>query len=555
MVKHQSRFLLVFSFLITLTLILTNCGSALNSSSDSTGSSDSDSGDSDDGTTGGDSISETTINGISGTLTTSDGSPLAGATVILSNPSTSSFIKAAITDDYGRTLNLGKVTDDDGDACANIGVTGTIYSLDCTDSTGTYIFGEIPCDTTLKLTAVKKSFSFSIDVTLSCSSLTFDGESGSSDILVSLGNFTFDDNCGASDDGGENDCTVICHVPPGNPDNEHTICISPNAVDAHINHGDYLGECNAGSGTSISTLVNAKSAYTIDSDSCDFDIANMAVVTGHYDDIQNVLAKLGYGSVTSYGVLDDSKPFDFTLIDGNNSLDDSLYDNFEDFVIDVDNLTPYDIIFINCGNSTERLSTDSTVMANLQEYVENGGKLYVTDWSYMFLEQAFSSFMNFFSGGDDADTAETPIYAAKVGRGGITSDATVNDDTMANWLDNVYVNSGEVKYYCYSLPDEDVNATLGARNFDDTVTIGDFLGGWVMMKEAHTDILTEPKIWISGPVVSYYGYYENDDAPLTVSRDEGSGRILYSSYHTAHSCPTTGFWPQERILQYLVFEL
>jgi hypothetical protein len=38
--------------------------------------------------------------------------------------------------------------------------------------------------------------------------------------------------------------TTICHIPPGNPANAHTICVGNAAVPAHIqNHGDYFGLC------------------------------------------------------------------------------------------------------------------------------------------------------------------------------------------------------------------------------------------------------------------------------------------------------------------------
>jgi len=39
--------------------------------------------------------------------------------------------------------------------------------------------------------------------------------------------------------------TTICHVPPGNPSNSHTIRVANSAVAAHLAHGDYLGECGS----------------------------------------------------------------------------------------------------------------------------------------------------------------------------------------------------------------------------------------------------------------------------------------------------------------------
>ena len=43
--------------------------------------------------------------------------------------------------------------------------------------------------------------------------------------------------------GSGNDKVVVCHVPPGNPDNAHTIVVSENALPAHLGHGDTEGPC------------------------------------------------------------------------------------------------------------------------------------------------------------------------------------------------------------------------------------------------------------------------------------------------------------------------
>jgi hypothetical protein len=44
--------------------------------------------------------------------------------------------------------------------------------------------------------------------------------------------------------GGPADRVTICHIPPGNPGNAHTITINLNALPSHEAHGDFLGECD-----------------------------------------------------------------------------------------------------------------------------------------------------------------------------------------------------------------------------------------------------------------------------------------------------------------------
>jgi len=47
-------------------------------------------------------------------------------------------------------------------------------------------------------------------------------------------------------DAGDTKKTTICHIPPGNPANAHTICVGNSAVPHHMqNHGDLVGACQA----------------------------------------------------------------------------------------------------------------------------------------------------------------------------------------------------------------------------------------------------------------------------------------------------------------------
>ncbi len=78
---------------------------------------------------------------------------------------------------------------------------------------------------------------------------------GTTAIVTAPKNDDMGANSGAAylfDAAGGSDCLVdsdgdgmvtICHVPPGNPDNAHTITVGVNAVPAHLAHGDHCGPC------------------------------------------------------------------------------------------------------------------------------------------------------------------------------------------------------------------------------------------------------------------------------------------------------------------------
>ena len=42
---------------------------------------------------------------------------------------------------------------------------------------------------------------------------------------------------------GPKEKVEVCHIPPGNPGNAHTITVGGNAANAHLGHGDTLGPC------------------------------------------------------------------------------------------------------------------------------------------------------------------------------------------------------------------------------------------------------------------------------------------------------------------------
>lgn len=96
---------------------------------------------------------------------------------------------------------------------------------------------------------------------------------------------------------GDSTKVIICHVPPGNPANAHNICVSPNAIKAHIDHdnnngnqnddfSDYLGPCKEVCLDSTTTNPNPPTTGNLDAD-CDGVVDSLDVCPGGDDTIDN----------------------------------------------------------------------------------------------------------------------------------------------------------------------------------------------------------------------------------------------------------------------------
>jgi hypothetical protein len=251
---------------------------------------------------------------------------------------------------------------------------------------------------------------------------------------------------------------------------------------------------------------------------------DMLVVTGSYDVIENVLAKLGLGDVDVAGQLILGTET-FKLVDGDSSLDDGTYPNFDPFFLDGSNYEDYRTIFLNCGIDGESAFLDNAnAVADLKAWVENGGRLYCTDWSYNFVEQLWPERIDFDAAiGDGDGLTATPEERdfAKTGPSIETLNCQIEDAGLAAWMSGI-----------------------GAALAGDTFETVDWLPAWVRMDAIGTGV----KLWADGTPPS------DVERPMAVTFAAEDGTVLFSSFHTEET-PSTDIKPQERVLQYLIFEV
>ncbi|WP_026755923.1 carboxypeptidase-like regulatory domain-containing protein [Sediminibacter sp. Hel_I_10] len=259
------------------------------------------------------------------------------------------------------------------------------------------------------------------------------------------------------------------------------------------------------------------------------DLPNIAVVTGSYDHIEDVLYNIGLVNPETQEPLFDiiegqnifgrsqaepHKSHGNSLSHMNRTTNSQLQPNvdfdFADLIESPDLLNSYDIIFLNCGLNESKIEFSN----NLTNYVANGGLLYATDWAFAYLEDITN-------GGEDYIDFYQPIHSGT----SLSTEAELLNEDLASWL----------------------SLNFEIELTDNTVTIDEFLSSWQVVDTYDTETVIP---WLYGPV-EYNGISESKYLAYTFLHDEGA--VLYSSFHTENE--TDEATSVERLMQYLVFEL
>jgi hypothetical protein len=304
-----------------------------------------------------------------------------------------------------------------------------------------------------------------------------------------------------------------------------------------LNYGNYDLVISKGlfkTESSISLSENSDS-FNFDLGDISFDqFPSIGVVTGYYDNIESILYDIGLVNPI------DGTPL-FDIIDGINfsrnsneiynhnhgnhriientskttDLDPNVDFNFSELLNNVSLLNQYDVLFLNCGLNTDEAETNES----LYNFVNNGGILYATDWTYPFLEK-----FNVLSGTEYL-TFQQPYKSGQ----SLSTEATILSSELNDWLS--------------------INFDL---TIDNTVIIDEFLNAWQVVDDYNTSSVIA---WLEG-----YVEYNDENGELVGDNKElaftfllGDGGVFYSSFHTENN--EDGFSCVDRVMEYMIFEL
>ena len=196
---------------------------------------------------------------------------------------------------------------------------------------------------------------------------------------------------------------------------------------------------------------------------------DIGVVSGEFDAIEGVLDEMGLAYTVFPGLRDTATTA---------------------LLRDPVALAEYEVLMINCDWGLEWGGYRHEITTNLEEYVYNGGSLYVSDWSFFVVESTFPDMIDFV--GNDHDSFEAVVGPA----GGF----------HAQILDPVFATA--------------LGKTETEIDFDQS--------GWVVAEAVGSgEVLIEAEVtvetWTDGEVTL--------TSPLLVRLEHGDGDVFYTSFH------------------------
>ena len=243
------------------------------------------------------------------------------------------------------------------------------------------------------------------------------------------------------------------------------------------------------------------------------EIPKIGVAYGGFDKIELSLKKLGVTSFDRYG----KDPFNDPK-----GLPPSIGQQM-DLINSQQTLAQYHIVLLPCALAGLSCGAPTSAQKdNLRNYVSAGGKLYVTDYSYEFVNQTWPGFITW-KDKDGNDTNANSAWGSACTGEAHDAAGTANDPGLSSWLGAIGDTSFTLQGSWTSI--SKVNAMPGTDADGKPVTV-------------------TPKVWMTN----------SGSGPATVSFDQQCGRVLYSTYH-AEGDVDSALLAQEKALLFILLEV
>jgi len=283
----------------------------------------------------------------------------------------------------------------------------------------------------------------------------------------------------------------------------------------------------------------------------------MAMAQGTSDNIEDILGKLGVGTLTgnSFSSPAGEKGPELDIFDY--AGDVATPGSVAHLLSNMSELRKYHIIFFPCKAgmpaAIDTLLQDQAVLGNIRRYVSEGGKLYVTDWSGEIADRAFPQQVQLGDAGADSDGTYDP--ATFTGTLTTVGDA---DGGFYNAADGKVVDAGLSAWL--GLQTGPTENGTGIGMYDPNAFEITDLWNWVKklnpvqigVDANSMSVYDTPKAWITGSKSGTAGAMSR---PAAVTFEPtGCGKVLFTTFQTANS-EHIGLYPQERVLLYLIMEI